>query len=93
MISSKVKKIRITHFIKRHKNRLKSIYLKNIENLRINSKYDFIFKQFYKLIKYLKVKIEIKLKLNVNIFFNCLKHLKNIILSRIIYKIKIKKIF
>ena len=48
--------------------RLKSVYLRNIENSRTNSKYAFIFKKFYDLIKPLKLKIEAEIELNVNIF-------------------------
>ena len=93
MISSKVGKNWAAHFIKRHQNRLKSLYLRNIESSRMNSKYVFIFKQFYDLIKHLKVKIEAKIESNADISFSCLKHLRNITSSRIMYEIEMKKAF
>ena len=37
-------------FVRRHKERLKSLYLRNIDKLRIQSEYGPIFKQFYDLV-------------------------------------------
>ena len=37
-------------FIRRHKERLRSLYLRNIDKLRIQSEYAPIFKQFYDLV-------------------------------------------
>ena len=38
-------------FVKRHKDRLKSLYLRNIDSQRIQSEYTPIFKQFYDLVR------------------------------------------
>ena len=60
MIQESVDKNWAKNFINRNKNRLKSIYLKNINNDRITSEYAFMFKQFYDLISELNLKFETK---------------------------------
>ena len=37
-------------FVKRYKNRLTSVYLRNIDSQRIKSEYALLFKQFYDLV-------------------------------------------
>jgi hypothetical protein len=39
-------------FVRRHKERLKSLYLRNIDNLRTKAEYAPLFKQFYDLVEY-----------------------------------------
>ena len=50
-----IEKNQIVSFVYRHKNKLKSLYLKSINNKYTKSKYIPIYKLFYKLIKSLFV--------------------------------------
>ena len=40
----------VRQFVKRYKDRLKSLYLRNMDNMRIKAEYAPIFKQFYNLV-------------------------------------------
>ena len=93
MIQKSINKNWAKNFINRNKNRLKSIYLKNINNDRIKSEYVFIFKQFYDFISELNLKFETKCSLNTYISINWLNISKNITLSSTSFIIKTKKIF
>jgi hypothetical protein len=42
----------VGQFVKRHKDRLKSLYLRNMDNVRVKAEYAPIFKQFYDLVIY-----------------------------------------
>ena len=41
-----------SHFVRRHQHRLKSLYLRNIDNKRASSEYEPMFKLFYQLVNY-----------------------------------------
>ena len=47
-----IEKNQIVSFVYRYKNKLKSLYLKSINNKYIKSKFIFIYKLFYKLVKF-----------------------------------------
>jgi hypothetical protein len=46
----KVGKNWVGQFVKRHKDRLKSLYLRNIDNIRIGTEYALMFKLFYEIV-------------------------------------------
>jgi hypothetical protein len=48
---TKVRKNWTGQFIRRHKNRLKSLYLRNIDNLRVTADYALMFTLFFALVK------------------------------------------
>ena len=52
IISSKLGKNWVGDFVKRYKDRLKSIYLRNIDRIRVKAEYAPIFKQFYDMVLY-----------------------------------------
>jgi hypothetical protein len=46
----KVGKNWVSQFVKRHKDRLKSLYLRNIDNIRVGAEYALMFKLFYEIV-------------------------------------------
>jgi Tc5 transposase DNA-binding domain len=46
----KMEKNWVGQFVKRHKDRLKSLYLRNIDNIRVGAEYAPMFKLFYELV-------------------------------------------
>lgn len=50
IIKKKIGKNWISDFVKRHKNRLKSLYLFNIDNLRVKAEFGPYFQHFYDLV-------------------------------------------
>ena len=67
MIQGSVGKNWAGDFTNRNKDRLKSIYLKNMNSDRIKSEYASMLKQFYDLINELNLKFETKCSLNAYI--------------------------
>jgi hypothetical protein len=51
IIGRKVEKNWVSNFVKRHSSELKSLYLRNIENLRVKGKFGPIYKLFFNLVK------------------------------------------
>jgi uncharacterized protein YjaZ len=51
MIGREVGKNWVSDFYKRHLSELKSLYLRNIENLRVKGEFRLIYKLFYDLVK------------------------------------------
>ena len=51
MVGSVVAKNWMAGFVRRHKDRLKSLYLRTIDNMRKKSEYAPVFKLFYHLVK------------------------------------------
>ena len=51
MIQSSMKKNWTKNFCRKHENKLKSIYLRNIDSKRVKIEYAFLFQRFYQLIK------------------------------------------
>ena len=51
MIGRAVGKNWVSNFCRRHQSELKSLYLRNIENLRVKGEYGPIYKLFYDLVK------------------------------------------
>jgi hypothetical protein len=51
IIGREVNKNWTSHFVKRHRSRLKSLYLRNIDNLRAKAEYAPMFEHFYQLVK------------------------------------------
>jgi hypothetical protein len=51
IIQREVNKNWTSRFVKRHQNRLKSLYLRNIDNLRAKSEYTPMFEHFYELVR------------------------------------------
>ena len=93
MIQESVDKNWAKNFINRNKNRLKSIYLKNMNSDRIKSEYAFMFKQFYDLINELNLKFEAKCSLDAYISISWLNISKNITLSSTSFITETKKTF
>jgi len=52
IVGSSVGKNWTGEFVKRHKKRLKSLYLRNIDNLRTKAEYAPMFKYFYDLVEW-----------------------------------------
>ena len=93
MIQESIDKNWAKNFINRNKNRLKSIYLKNMNSDRIKSEYASMFKQFYDLVSELNLKFETKCSLDAYISISWLNISKNITLSSISFITETKKTF
>ena len=52
IIGSKIGKNWVGDFVKRYKDRLKSIYLRNMDGIRVKAEYAPVFKYFYDLVLY-----------------------------------------
>jgi hypothetical protein len=52
IIKDEVGKNWVGDFVKRHKDRIKSIYLRNMDGIRVKSEYVPLFKQFYDMVRY-----------------------------------------
>jgi hypothetical protein len=52
MIGREVGKNWVSDFVKRYSSELKSLYLRNIENLRVKGEFGLIYKLFFNLVKY-----------------------------------------